>query len=226
MSSIRDGGQLTRSCGVNVIRFRLFVGVTSASDPTGRISHLGPSELPRITGFNSHQTRVHSEFKTCSRMGRTLESMMDIHSPSLAKQETSKTAESLKELMDEKIILEGTLARLNEILESHGVGIRQLRNMNLQQTCQRPSSIKAAFLERILTSLKVRNSAYLTDLVRTVRTQVIRLKNDHKDLMSRIEKGIHRIWLELSQVSMHYIRKIVIQKQNNKGNDPELLPQR
>jgi hypothetical protein len=62
-------------------------------------------------------------------MGRTLESM-DIHSPSLAKQETSKTAESLKELMDEKIILEGTLARLNEILESHGVGIRQLRNMN------------------------------------------------------------------------------------------------
>jgi hypothetical protein len=35
-------------------------------------------------------------------------------------------------------------------------------------------------------------STYLgssNDTVRTVRTQVIRLKNDHKDLMSRIEKG-------------------------------------
>ena len=33
-------------------------------------------------------------------------------------------------------------------------------------------------------------SSYLSnDIVRTVRTQVIRLKNDHKDLMSRIEKG-------------------------------------
>jgi hypothetical protein len=53
---------------------------------------------------------------------------MDIHTPSLPKQETSQTAESLKELMEEKIVLEGTLARLNEILESHGVGIRQLRN--------------------------------------------------------------------------------------------------
>jgi hypothetical protein len=59
-------------------------------------------------------------------MGRTLESM-DIHSPSLPKQQTtSKTAHALNELLDEKIILEGTLARLNEILENHGVGIRQL----------------------------------------------------------------------------------------------------
>lgn len=52
---------------------------------------------------------------------------MDIHSPSLPKQQTiSKTAHSLNELLDEKIILEGTLARLNQILENHGVGIRQL----------------------------------------------------------------------------------------------------
>ena len=61
-----------------------------------------------------------------SNMGRTLESM-DIHSPSLPKQQaTSKIAHSLHELLDEKIVLEGTLARLNQILENHGVGIRQL----------------------------------------------------------------------------------------------------
>ena len=61
-----------------------------------------------------------------NNMGRTLESM-DIHSPSLPKQQTtSKTVHALNELLDEKVILEGTLARLNQILENHGVGIRQL----------------------------------------------------------------------------------------------------
>ena len=61
-----------------------------------------------------------------TNMGRTLESM-DIHSPSLQKQQTtSKTVHSLNELFEEKIILEGTLAQLNQILENHGVGMRQL----------------------------------------------------------------------------------------------------
>jgi Nas2 N_terminal domain len=48
---------------------------------------------------------------------------MDIHSPSLPKAPTSNTAQSLNELLDEKTILEGTLSRLNAILESHGVGM-------------------------------------------------------------------------------------------------------
>ena len=58
-------------------------------------------------------------------MGRTLDSM-DIHSPSLPQRPATTTAQSLNELMEEKVILEGTLARLNAVLESHGVGIRQL----------------------------------------------------------------------------------------------------
>jgi hypothetical protein len=48
---------------------------------------------------------------------------MDIHSPSLPKPPTSKTAQSLNQLLEEKTILEGTLSRLNAILESHGVGM-------------------------------------------------------------------------------------------------------
>jgi hypothetical protein len=55
-------------------------------------------------------------------MGRTLDSM-DIESPSLPTPAPSSTEQSLNVLLEEKVILEGTLARLNEILESHGVGI-------------------------------------------------------------------------------------------------------
>jgi hypothetical protein len=54
-------------------------------------------------------------------MGRTLESM-DIHSPSLPQQPLSKAAENLNELLDEKIVLEETLSKLAEILETQGVG--------------------------------------------------------------------------------------------------------
>jgi hypothetical protein len=55
-------------------------------------------------------------------MGRTLESL-DIHTPSIPKPAISTTEQSLNVLLEEKEILEGTLARLNEILESHdGVG--------------------------------------------------------------------------------------------------------
>ena len=60
-------------------------------------------------------------------MGRTLENM-DINTPSIVKQPVSKTAESLHELMNEKLVLEGTLSQLNEILEKHGVGTCQLVN--------------------------------------------------------------------------------------------------
>ena len=54
-------------------------------------------------------------------MGRTLESL-DIHTPSIPKPAISTTEQSLNVLLEEKEILEGTVARLNEILESHGVG--------------------------------------------------------------------------------------------------------
>jgi hypothetical protein len=56
-------------------------------------------------------------------MGRTLEDM-DIHSPSLRNVPKSKTAESLNELLEEKVVLESTLNELNIILERHGVGLR------------------------------------------------------------------------------------------------------
>ena len=67
-------------------------------------------------------------FKT--GMGRTLDSM-DIHSPSLPQRMATTTAQSLNELIEEKIVLEGTLARLNSILESHGVGTRELDHRGL-----------------------------------------------------------------------------------------------
>lgn len=51
---------------------------------------------------------------------------MDIHSPSLPQRTPSTTAQSLNELLQEKVILEGTLTRLNAVLESHGVGNLQL----------------------------------------------------------------------------------------------------
>ena len=60
-------------------------------------------------------------------MGRPVDNM-DIHSPSVPQPTLSKTAQSLNQLLDEKTILEGTLAQLDTILVSHGVGIRQPLN--------------------------------------------------------------------------------------------------
>jgi 26S proteasome regulatory subunit N4 len=61
-------------------------------------------------------------------MGRTLDSM-DIHSPSLpTPTASSQTAQSLNVLLDEKIVLEGSLTQLGAVLDSHGVGIRQRQN--------------------------------------------------------------------------------------------------
>jgi len=47
---------------------------------------------------------------------------MDIHTPSIPNPPISTTEQSLNVLLEEKVILEGTLARLNEILENNGVG--------------------------------------------------------------------------------------------------------
>jgi hypothetical protein len=60
-------------------------------------------------------------------MGRPVEDM-DIHSPSVSQPTPSKTTQTLNELLEEKQILEGTLAQLNTILVSHGVGLRQHMN--------------------------------------------------------------------------------------------------
>ena len=56
-------------------------------------------------------------------MGRTLESM-DIHTSSIPQWPLSKAAENLNGLLDEKIMLEETLAKLAEILDTHGVGAK------------------------------------------------------------------------------------------------------
>ena len=55
-------------------------------------------------------------------MGRTLASM-DIHSPTVAQQPLGEAAGDLNDLLDEKIVLEETLGRFAEILETHGVGM-------------------------------------------------------------------------------------------------------
>ena len=54
-------------------------------------------------------------------MGRTLDSM-DIHSPTVSAPPVTGTRHTLNGLLEEKVILEGTLAELNTVLEKHGVG--------------------------------------------------------------------------------------------------------
>jgi len=58
-------------------------------------------------------------------MGRSIDNM-DIHSPSVPEPTLSSTAQSLNELLEEKIILEGTLSQLDTILVTHGVGINHI----------------------------------------------------------------------------------------------------
>ena len=47
---------------------------------------------------------------------------MDIHSPTLSQPAVTGTRQTLNGLLEEKVILEGTLAELNSMLEKHGVG--------------------------------------------------------------------------------------------------------
>lgn len=49
---------------------------------------------------------------------------MDIHSPTVSTPGTAVagTRQTLNGLLEEKVILEGTLAELNTVLENHGVG--------------------------------------------------------------------------------------------------------
>ncbi|KAJ4375520.1 putative 26S proteasome regulatory subunit [Didymella sp. IMI 355093] len=116
--------------------------------------------------------------------------MDDIHAPTVSSGPVSggytngvpKEQLSLQELIAEKDRVETELKALGQVLDSHGV------NMN--------------------TGLTTFDGFPRSDIdvpqIRTTRARIIRLKNDHKDLMSRIEKGLHE----------HHAR-IAEQAQNN-----------
>ncbi|KAF2273399.1 26S proteasome non-ATPase regulatory subunit 9 [Westerdykella ornata] len=103
--------------------------------------------------------------------------MDDIHAPTVYSGPTSggysngisKDQLSLRELMAEKDRVEAELKALGKVLDSHGV------NMT--------------------TSLTTFDGFPRSDIdvaqIRTTRARIIRLKNDYKDLMSRIEVGLH-----------------------------------
>ncbi|KAF1851489.1 26S proteasome non-ATPase regulatory subunit 9 [Cucurbitaria berberidis CBS 394.84] len=118
--------------------------------------------------------------------------MDDIHAPTVSSGPTSsgyangipKEQLSLQELIAEKDRVETELKALGQVLDSHGV------HMN--------------------TGLTTFDGFPRSDIdvpqIRTTRARIIRLKNDYKDLMSRIEKGLHE----------HHAR-LAEQAQNNPG---------
>ncbi|KAF2735713.1 26S proteasome non-ATPase regulatory subunit 9 [Polyplosphaeria fusca] len=103
--------------------------------------------------------------------------MDDIHAPTVSSGPTSagytngvsKDHLSLRELVAEKDRVEAELKELGKVLDSHGV------NMN--------------------TTLTTFDGFPRADIdvaqIRTTRARIVRLKNDYKDLMSRIERGLH-----------------------------------
>ncbi|CAO2657837.1 Nn.00g070970.m01.CDS01 [Neocucurbitaria sp. VM-36] len=111
--------------------------------------------------------------------------MDDIHAPTVSSGPTSsgysngipKEQLSLQELMAEKDRVEAELKSLGQVLDSHGV------NMN--------------------TGLTTFDGFPRSDIdvaqIRTTRARIIRLKNDYKDLMSRIEKGLHEHHARLAE---------------------------
>ncbi|OAL54142.1 26S proteasome non-ATPase-like protein regulatory subunit 9 [Pyrenochaeta sp. DS3sAY3a] len=111
--------------------------------------------------------------------------MDDIHAPTVSSGPTSagysngvpKEQLSLQELIAEKDRLEAELKALGQVLDSHGV------NMN--------------------TGLTTFDGFPRSDIdvaqIRTTRARIIRLKNDYKDVMSRIEKGLHEHHARLAE---------------------------
>ncbi|KAI4153376.1 MAG: hypothetical protein LQ340_002350 [Diploschistes diacapsis] len=100
---------------------------------------------------------------------------MDIHAPSVASATqgpsngAGEESKSVLDLIKEKDEVEAELTALGGVLESHGV------NMD--------------------TSLITHDGFPRDDLdiaqIRTTRVRIIRLRNDYKSLMSRIETGLH-----------------------------------
>ncbi|KAK4931658.1 hypothetical protein LTR28_011516, partial [Elasticomyces elasticus] len=105
--------------------------------------------------------------------------MDSLHAPTVASGPTSRPSANgskvpltLGQLMDEKDRLEAELSALGSVLDSHGV------NMN--------------------TSLTTFDGFPRADLdvaqIRTTRARIIELKNDYKDLMKKIETGLHEYY--------------------------------
>ncbi|KAF8427527.1 26S proteasome non-ATPase regulatory subunit 9 [Tirmania nivea] len=105
---------------------------------------------------------------------------MDIHFPTVDNPSNSNglnnnavptTKEELLELINKKDIVEGELRTLGAVLDSHKV------NMN--------------------TSLTTFDGYPRDDIdvaqIRTTRARIIHLRNDHKALLSQIEKGLHAL---------------------------------
>ncbi|KAI9835453.1 MAG: hypothetical protein M1819_002371 [Sarea resinae] len=118
--------------------------------------------------------------------------MDDLHAATIDSGPTSETASnggyvdklSLNELMAQKERVEGELIALSGVLDSHGV------NMN--------------------TSLTTFDGYPRADLdiapIRTTRARIIRLRNDYKTLMSRIEVGLHDHFASLPATETHLER--------------------
>ncbi|EMD59825.1 hypothetical protein COCSADRAFT_254628 [Bipolaris sorokiniana ND90Pr] len=111
--------------------------------------------------------------------------MDDIHAPTVSSGPTSsghsngipKEQLSLQELMAEKDRVEAELKALGQVLDSHGI--------------------------RMSTGLTTLDGFPRSDIdvaqIRTTRARIIWLKNDYKDLMSRIEKGLHEHHARLAE---------------------------
>jgi len=102
--------------------------------------------------------------------------MDDIHAPTIASGPTSQPTtngtskkQTLQELSAQKENLEAELSALSSVLDSHGV------NMN--------------------TGLTTFDGFPRADIdvaqIRTTRARIIRLKNDHKALMAKLEEAVH-----------------------------------
>lgn len=111
--------------------------------------------------------------------------MDNIHAPTVSSGPTSsghsngipKEQLSLQELMAEKDRVEAELKALGQVLDSHGI--------------------------RMSTGLTTLDGFPRSDIdvaqIRTTRARIIWLKNDYKDLMSRIEKGLHEHHARLAE---------------------------
>ncbi|KAJ4292493.1 GTP-binding nuclear protein gsp1/Ran [Kalmusia sp. IMI 367209] len=119
--------------------------------------------------------------------------MDDLHAPTVASGPTSagysngipKDQLSLQELIAEKDRVEAELKTLGQVLDSHGV--------TMATTLTTFDGFPRADVDvaQSTTTVDVDESVLMSLTVRTTRARIIRLKNDYKELMSRIEKGLH-----------------------------------
>ncbi|PWY88355.1 hypothetical protein BO70DRAFT_350725 [Aspergillus heteromorphus CBS 117.55] len=127
--------------------------------------------------------------------------MDDIHAPTVASGPTSGgppprdlSKLGMVDLMQEKERIEEELSALSSVLTSHGV--------------------------RMSTSLTTFDGFPRDDIdvaqIRTTRTRIIRLRNDHKDVMSHLEKGIHNHFANLQRA------QAVAPSGGNAGDTPGL----